>query len=574
MKTICAEKRNFILAITLLVVSQFIMPFNSNAVVNEIPYLKTENNITRLMVDGKPFLMLAGELHNSTSSAPEYFAEAINNAVAMNVNTVIASVAWEQFEPQEGQYDYKYIDFILKNAREHNLKVVLIWFASWKNGESSYVPLWVKKDTNRFFRIKNKQGDPMSAISPFCEQAKVADGNAFVELMKYIKAKDTEKTIVMMQPENEVGAFSEMDYNKKSLQLYASPVPDQLIQYLKKNKNTLEKDLKTAWEANGYKTNGTWAEVFGENNFDAQNFFMSWQYATYINEICRCGKEIYNLPMYVNAWLVQFPTEQPGKYPNGGPVSRVMDIYKAAAPTINFCSPDIYLPNFKEVCAMYYRPEKNNPLFIPECERSNPGKAWYAFAECDALGFGPFGIESLVSDVAYSQSYRVLREMLPTMVAYQGTGKMRGILRENNEDSVSLTMGNYRIKIEFMSKEKNSYGVLIQTAKEDFIVAGIGLKVSFSSADRNKRTSIGQVLEGGFDGDNWKTFRQLNGDETWHNTTLFTTGRNLSVVVKDGKTIITPFLAPIPVLNQTLESNLQSAQIQAPGVYKVRLYNY
>ena len=150
---------------------------------------------------------------------------------------------------------------------------------------------------------------------------------------------------------------------------------------------------------------------------------------------------------------------------------------------------------------------------------------------------------------------------------------MRGILRENNEDSVSLTMGNCRIKVEFMSKEKNSYGVLIQTAKEDFIVAGIGLKVSFSSTDRNKRTSIAQVLEGGFDGDNWKTFRQLNGDETWHNTTLFTTGRNLSVVVKDGKTIITPFLAPIPVLNQTLESNLQSAQIQAPGVYKVRLYN-
>ena len=331
MKTICTEKSDFILAITLLFVSQFIMPFNSNAVVNEIPYLKTENNITRLMVDGKPFLMLAGELHNSTSSAPEYFAEAINNAVTMNVNTVIASVAWEQFEPQEGQYDYKYIDFILKNAREHNLKVVLIWFASWKNGESSYVPLWVKKDTNRFFRIKNKQGDLMSAISPFCEQAKVADGNAFVELMKYIKAKDTEKTIVMMQPENEVGAFSEMDYNKKSLQLYASPVPEQLIQYLKKNKNTLEKELKTAWEANGYKTNGTWAEVFGESNFDAQNFFMSWQYATYINEISRRGKEIYNLPMYVNAWLVQFPTEQPGKYPNGGPVSRVMDIYKAGS---------------------------------------------------------------------------------------------------------------------------------------------------------------------------------------------------------------------------------------------------
>lgn len=574
MKTIRTKKYCLWVAIYLLTTVKVVVAQSNNSFVNEIPCLKTENNITRLIVDGKPFLMLAGELHNSTSSAPEYFAEAMNNAVAMNVNTVIASVAWEQFEPVEGQYDFSYIDYILKNASDHNLKVVLIWFASWKNGESSYVPVWVKKDTKRFFRIKNKQGEPISAISPFCDEARIADGNAFVELLKYIKAKDKNRSIIMVQPENEVGAFSEMDYNKKSLQLYASPVPEQLIQYLKKNKNILERELKIAWETNGCKTKGNWTEIFGETNFDAQNFFLSWQYATYINEICRRGREVYNLPMYVNAWLVQYPGEQPGKYPNGGPVSRVMDIYKAAAPFIDFCSPDIYLPDFKEVCKMYYRPLKKNPLFIPECERTNPGKAWYAFAEYDAIGFGPFGIESLVSDIAYSQSYSVLNELLPIISSYQGKATMHGILRQSNEDSTVLVMGNYRIKAEFINKDKNGYGIIIQTSNEDFIVAGIGLKVTFHSTIKNRLASIAQVLEGGYEGETWKTFRWLNGDETWHNTVLFTTGRNFSVSVTNAKTVITPFLAPIPVLNQTLERNLQTSLIQSPGIYKVKVYDF
>lgn len=537
-----------------------------------LPYLHTENNVTRLIVDGKPWLMLAGELHNSTSSAPAYLAEAMKNTASMHVNTVIASVAWEQFESNEGIFDYSLVDNILATANEHKLKVVLIWFASWKNGESSYVPLWVKKDTKRFFRIRNKSGEQLSAISPFCNEANKADARAFVELMNYIKAKDTNKSIIMIQPENEVGAFSEMDYNSQALQLYAAQVPDKLIQYLKKNKNNLEKELKMAWEANGFKTKGTWAELFGETNYDAQNFFMSWQYASYINEICRQGKEVNNLPMFVNAWLVQYPGEQPGKYPNGGPVSRVMDIYKAAAPAIDFCAPDIYLPNFKEVCSMYHRPSKNNPLFIPECERSNPGKAWYALAEHDALGFGPFGIESLVSDAAYSESFGVLKEILPQIEKYQGTGKMRGILKEEKEERTALQMGDFKIDIEYQHKDKNCYGIIIQTGNDEFLVAGIGLKLKFSSLKNNYAAFIGTVQEGGFVDNKWIVRRWLNGDETWHNTFLFTNGRNFSVTQKEGKRVITPYLAPIPVLNQSLETNLQTSQIQAPGIYKIKMY--
>lgn len=292
----------------------FICVFTATAQTNttktkspQLPYLRTLETHTQFIVDGKPFLMVAGELHNSTSSAPEYFSQAMQNAKDMHVNTVIASVAWEQFEPSEGKFDYSLIDFILKNANEKQLKVILIWFATWKNGESSYVPLWVKKDTKRFFRIRNKAGESMTAISPFCEEAMLADTKAFVKLMKYIKEKDVNRTIIMMQPENEAGAFSEMDYNEVAIRKYNEQVPQQLINHLSANHHNLELELKASWDENGRKQKGSWRELFGEKNYAAQNYFMSWQYAKYMNEVCKQGKKILPLPMYVNAWLVQYP---------------------------------------------------------------------------------------------------------------------------------------------------------------------------------------------------------------------------------------------------------------------------
>jgi hypothetical protein len=559
------------LALFLFCISDFGLNAQNNIA---SPFLKNGVNNTELIVDGKPFLMLAGELHNSSSSTAEYFADAMLKAKTLHINTLIASIAWEQFEPKEGQLDYSMIDAIIKKAGENELKLVIIWFGSWKNGESSYAPLWVKKDTEKFFRVKTKDGKNSTTISPFCKEAMISDAKAFAVLMQRIKETDINKTVLMIQPENEVGAFVDIDHNEIAMSLFKSQVPSQLMKYLTDNKNKLEKEIKSAWEINGNKVKGTWSEVFGEQQLDAQNFFMSWQYASFINEVCKQGKKAYNLPMYVNCWLVQNPKELPGSYPNGGPVSRVIDIYHAAAPNIDFVAPDIYLPNYKEVLSMYHLPEKHNLLFIPECERTNPGKAYYAFAEHDALGFGPFGIESVASDFSYAQSFQVLNELLPTIMKYQGTGKMRGVLREGTQETDTLKMGKYIVNVQYEGKNSNAYGIIIQTAEDEFLVAGINLKISFSSADKQTKACIGQVLEGELSGNNWNTYRWLNGDETWHNSFLFTTGRSYTITTENEKILIKQTLAPIPVLNQSLEKSLQVEQIKAPGIYKVELYQH
>ena len=238
-----------------------------------IPFLKKNGEITQLIVDNKPFLMIAGELHNSTSSTVEYMEPVWARLKSMNLNTVLAAVTWELLEPEEGVYDYHLIDAMLQGARDHNLKLCLLWFGSWKNGESSYVPGWVKKDTERFFRVKNKEGKNIETLSPFCREARKADMKAFCSLMKYLSEIDKERTVILVQPENEVGVFQEMDYCPPALVAYEMEVPQELLTYLEVNKNILGQHLKEIWENNGSQKNGTWKEVFGDTPF-AKEFFI------------------------------------------------------------------------------------------------------------------------------------------------------------------------------------------------------------------------------------------------------------------------------------------------------------
>ena len=135
----------------------------------EVPskLVKNEHGSWQLIVNGKPFIMLAGELHNSSASTTEYLNSLWTPLKTLNLNTVLAPIAWEQFEPQEGIFDYTLINNMIDGARKNGFKLSILWFGSWKNGESSYAPTWVKEDTKRFFRVKNVEGKEIETLSPF-----------------------------------------------------------------------------------------------------------------------------------------------------------------------------------------------------------------------------------------------------------------------------------------------------------------------------------------------------------------------------------------------------------------------
>ena len=502
---------------------------------NTIPHLLSKQGAaTQLMVDGKPFLMLAGELHNSSSSSTEYMKPIWPKLAEANLNTVLAVVSWDLIEPQEGKFDFSLVDDLIKDARHYNLRLVLLWFGSWKNGVSTYVPVWVKTYCTRFPRARNADGNALEILSTFSDASRDADAKAFAALMRHIKEVDGQQhTVIMMQVENESGVLGDSrDRSKPANEAYSKPVPKELMDYLQKHKDTLLPEIHNAWETGGFKTSGTWEEVFGVNKPHEKDWrnrssftdeiFMAWQYAKYIEKVAETGKVEYPIPMYVNAWLDQEGCPQPGEFPSGGPLSEVMDIWKAAAPHIDRLCPDLYVPDFKERCEKFSRP--GNPLFIPETRGDKDGviNIFYAIGQHNLLGFSPFGIERIDEpNSELAKCYGVLSKLLPFILEGQSKGTLTGVAIEDTNYVEKVQLGGYNLELRILRRWGSgptegpvAAGIVISTGPDEFLAVGKGLMVTFSTITPGPDiVGLATVEEGTFVDGKWIPGRRLNGDE-------------------------------------------------------------
>ncbi|HVX67019.1 MAG TPA: DUF5597 domain-containing protein, partial [Bryobacteraceae bacterium] len=467
------------------------------AAAGEIPRLERHGARTRLLVDGKPFAILGGELHNSTASSLEYLEPVWPRLAGLHLNTVLATVSWELIEPQEGQFDWTLVDGVIRQARLHKMRLVLLWFGSWKNGVSSYAPLWVKTDLRRFPRAQNKGGRNLDVVSPFCAAARAADARAFRMLMRHLKETDgSEHTVLMVQIENEAGIKrNSRDYSSLAGEAYARPVAPALIRYLTAHRDQLLPETRELWSTNGYRTSGTWSEVFGNSEW-MDEAFMAWHFGRYMGTVASEGKKEYPLPMFVNAWL-QGPGQTPGIYPCGGPVARVMDFWRAAAPEIDLIAPDIYLPDFKGITAEYTR--LRNPLFIPEAGRGADAaaKAFYAFGQHGAIGFSPFGIDSVEAGHPIGRAYSLLEALTPAILEDEGNGRMAGVLLEKNEKTtIDIDGRRLTIGLDDQRKAPTGYGLIVVTGPGRYLAAGSNLAISFGPvAPKQGYVRLGSVDE-------------------------------------------------------------------------------
>jgi hypothetical protein len=258
------------------------------------------------------------------------------------------------------------------------------------------------------------------------------------------------------------------------------------------NKAKLIPEFRLIWEKNGFRTSGNWEEIFGKG-VQTDEFFMAWYFSKYTNKIIEAGKKIYPLPMYVNAALNR-PNRDPGSgYPSAGPLPHLMDIWKAAGPSIDFLAPDIYFGNFKHWSDLYTR--QGDPLFIPEHRFDNTAasKSIYAIGHYDALGFSPFSIESTdkPDDEPLGKMYNLISQLMPVITSFQGQAKIEGVLIAKGQDTI-IHMGEY----EFTFRHEYTLGwapgakddewplagaIIIQTGEEEFYVAGTGIVVTFKS---------------------------------------------------------------------------------------------
>ena len=504
----------------------------------DLPALRNQGTATQLIIEGQPFLIRGGELRNSHGE-PDYLRSSWPKLKALNLNTVVAPVYWDVIEPAEGKFDWATVNGLVADARANDMRLVLLWFGSWKNSMSCYVPAWVKTDSARFPRSRSSTGQAMEILTPFDAANRDTDARAFAALMKHLRETDQAHTVVLVQVENEIGMIPEArDRHPAADAAFAAPVPAELMNYLSAHRASLAPELSARWAAAGSRTGGTWTEVFGEGPATGE-LFMAWAFGRYVEVIAKAGRAEYALPLYANAALIR-PGYQPGQYPSAGPLPHLIDVWRAAAPTIDFISPDIYFPNFIEWADRYTR--SGNPLFVPEALRSTDAAInnLYAFGACSGLGFAPFGIEAIGEPAAsmLKASNDLVRQLTPLITAHQGRGTMTALAPPAAEQRKphEVVFGGLTLSATYERLESpgladgviNEAGdrsashallpagaIVIQMGPDDFLFGGIGVTITFAApAPGDPQIGILNCEEGRFVDGKWQHIRWLNGDQT------------------------------------------------------------
>jgi len=506
-----------------VVVVLFALTALSSAQAVEAPQLVQKDGRYALLVEGRPYLILGGQIHNSSGWASE-LPQVWQSMAVLHANTVAAPVYWEQLEAQPGHFDYTNVDQIVEGARAHNLHVILLWFGTWKNGNMHYVPDWVKTDSARFPRTIRPDGEPIDVLSPMSRNTLEADKKAFVTLMRHLKKIDGEQhTVLMIQVENESGNVGSVrDNSAQSNQEFGGQVPADLL-------------------AAAHKKAGSWKEVFGG---EADETFQAYHQAKYINEIAAAGKAEFAIPYYINVWvnypaqaLSQRQVDTPGLgYPSGGAVQKLVGVWKTLASSIDLIGPDLYSDDsqfYRTTMAAYHRAD--NPLWIPETGRGDSyGKYFfYALGE-GAIGFSPFGVDqsgwNILGDQpfkAHAENFALIAPMDREIAKLEFEGKLKTSVEESGASAQEIDFGDWQATVAYGfpqpdggrapgTKDAHGAAVVAQLGPDEYLVTGVDASVNFHLPGKLPwiRSQIISAEQGSYENGVWKTVRRWNGDET------------------------------------------------------------
>ena len=511
-----------------------------------VPRVVQNDGRYALLVDGAPYLMLGAQSNNSSdwlATLPKVWP-AIEY---LHANTLETPIYWEQFEPKPGQFDYSEVDTILAQARTHHVHLVLLWFGTWKNGSQHYMPEWMKLDPQRYFHVTNKEGEFVDSPSPFATASLEADKRAFTAFMQHLKDADPERTVLMVQVENETGTWGTLrDYSPEANKLFEGPVPAEVL-----------KAMGQTSAAPG----ANWEQVFGP---EADVCFHAWAVAKYVGQVAAAGKAVYPLPLYVNAALRDpLKPGAPGTYESGGPTDNVLSIWKAEAPAVDILAPDIYLSNtaaYLKVLDLYHRPD--NALFVPETSGAvHEARFLFSALGLQAIGYSPFGLDYTrnhfvqpgepIAQNAFleptAQNYRLIGPMMRDVARLNFEGKLQAVAEVEGQAAQTLQFGDWDAVISYGASgrghakenpEPIGRALVAQLKDNQFLVTGYFCRVDFRPAGTERQRKSGNIVvgtgqtppalingkwqhrqflrveEGAYENGTFKFIRILNGDQT------------------------------------------------------------
>jgi hypothetical protein len=424
----------------------------------------------------------------------------------------------------QGTFDFSLVDGLIAGARKHDLRLILLWFGGFKNAAMHFAPAWVKQDPQKFPRMIDRAGNPLRTLATHAEATIEADARAFAAFMRHLKQIDGEQhTVIAVQVENEAGVLgTDRDHSPSANRLFDGSVPEQVLKALRKERP------------------GTWTEVFGAH---ASETFAAYHQARYLNRVAEAGKKEFPLPLFINVWTdIQDGFYEPGvSHPSGGATTRMLPLYKVLAPAIDWISPDIYKRNyvqFIEEAAPYNRPD--NPLLIPEMGRDLAfcKSMFNALGDLKGIGVAVFGVEGRgpggdnspipdnLQDLA--ATYHVLSGAIPLLAEAKRFGKLRAAVEQDGIATLGLDFGEYEAMAQFgrmnygyggaraAGTERKSGRVLIgQTGPEEFVIAGFDATVNFRPryGSAAPRVDFVSAEQGSYERGQWKSRRQLSGDE-------------------------------------------------------------
>jgi hypothetical protein len=504
----------------------------------------------QLHFDDRAALLLGGQLHNSSASDAAAIAAGLRHVRELGGNTVIAPVYWDLVEPVEGAFDFSLVGTMLDEADTHDLRLVVLWFGAFKNAASTYAPRWVRADPQRFPRARVEgsirpaftyQGATHKPVlSVFSGPLRECDGAALEALMAFIAQHPGRDRIAMVQVENEVGLLADSrDRSALAEATWNGPTPERFLEFLRAAPTGSV--AGRLWGDAGSPLGGSWSHVLGEG-WEADEVFMAWAFATYVEELAARAAAVWPVPAYANAWLGPQPgQDRAGEYPSGGPGARVLDVWRAAAPTLAMVSPDIYIDDAASVVSAYSFP--GNPLFVPEC-RLRAGDLVLSLAQ-GAIGWSAFGVDDARPGGQVSQLLAQLTQLEAPLATAQRESRIAGIVLDDGVESIDVAVGGWRIVARGTAElfgrmlldagvphlpaspelppetkagarmsaphDTRPLAIVVMEDDDTFLVLGEGVTLDFFRSDAV--VEVDSVVEGHFEDGVWMPGRALNGDE-------------------------------------------------------------